>query len=219
MGMLAKLSLVILAVAIVLGPAVGVMAHEYPEIKGCALLGDSGPRWIKEQPVEFRDCYERFAKNYERIYNEGKDLAKSFLTLISAVFVASLTFSEKIINWHSLSKWPKRYMIACWLALLAALVLCGTGLVLFLLGLGRDYPAVVSYSHPGYYAAIKDGSLFFTIGGVYGFASGGLFVLGLVLMLLAGYTATRHEAIHSEGSSVNITEVEGEHLTSPKSVS
>jgi hypothetical protein len=41
--------------------------------------------------------FETFLK-YD--YAETKDLAKDFLTLVSAILVFSLTFAEKIVNFH-----------------------------------------------------------------------------------------------------------------------
>jgi hypothetical protein len=57
------------------------------------------------------------------------DLGKFFLTILVGVFVASLTFSEKIVNIHSSSWWAKSLLILCWLFLLLSIVCDGVGLV------------------------------------------------------------------------------------------
>ena len=73
-----------------------------------------------------RDAYHRLFKTG---YTEGKDLGKSLLTLLSAVFVASITFSEKIVDLKSASKWPRIAMIVCWLLLLLSIGTCGAAFV------------------------------------------------------------------------------------------
>src|SRR4051812_42403465 len=47
----------------------------------------------------FESCIEYQAKLFiDRDYSEAKDLSKAFLTLLVAVLIASITFSEKIVN-------------------------------------------------------------------------------------------------------------------------
>src|SRR5215208_3363694 len=58
------------------------------------------------------------------------DLSKSFLSLVIAVFVASIAFSEKIVDLRKAGWWSRGVMVACWLFLLAAISLAGVGLVL-----------------------------------------------------------------------------------------
>jgi hypothetical protein len=66
----------------------------------------------------------------DRDYAETKDLAKAFLTLLTAVFFGSVTFSEKIVNLNQ-SEWTsKALMILCWCLLLLAIASCGAGLAL-----------------------------------------------------------------------------------------
>lgn len=82
-------------------------------------------------PLEFSNCVRSRVQNFlEHDYPESKDLAKSFLTLLTAVLVASITFSEKIINFSNASWLAKGLMIICWLTLLGAIVACGIGLAL-----------------------------------------------------------------------------------------
>lgn len=74
----------------------------------------------------FRKCARDNAKIFfDRDYVEAKDLAKTFLTLLSAMLVTSITFSEKIVDVHKASKLPLGAMIVCWLFLLCAIGLTG----------------------------------------------------------------------------------------------
>ncbi|MBF9221986.1 hypothetical protein [Hymenobacter ruricola] len=71
----------------------------------------------------------RFNQNFVATeYTELKDLGKSFLTILVASFVASITFSEKIVNYSTTSWWGKSLLIVCWILLLLSIVLTGTGL-------------------------------------------------------------------------------------------
>jgi hypothetical protein len=63
------------------------------------------------------------------IYPQLLDLGKFFLTILVGVFVASITFSEKIVNFQSTSWWAKSLLILCWLFLLLSIVCDGVGLV------------------------------------------------------------------------------------------
>lgn len=50
-------------------------------------------------------------------YGEAKDLAKAFLTLVSAVLVGTITFSEKIVNFQTASFIQRRLVIGSWIFL------------------------------------------------------------------------------------------------------
>jgi hypothetical protein len=65
---------------------------------------------------------------FERSYAESKDLAKAFLTLLTAVLVASITFSEKIVDVGNAKRFPVNLMITCWVLLIAAMLFTGAGL-------------------------------------------------------------------------------------------
>lgn len=107
-------------------------------------------------------------------YDEGKDLSKAFLTLLVAVFVASITFSEKIVDLKSAGPWERGTMIACWSSLLLAIAACGTGLVYLASVLAFSLFDSLLASHQMMRAAVLIGS------------SGLLFGVGLVMMFLAG---------------------------------
>jgi hypothetical protein len=63
------------------------------------------------------------------MYPQLLDLGKFFLTVLIGIFVASITFSEKIINFNSTSWWAKSLLILCWILLLISIVSDGVGLV------------------------------------------------------------------------------------------
>ncbi len=94
-------------------------------------------RWQPAYPAcpEGSEC-RRLAQLFVNDYTESKDFAKAFLTLLVAVFVASITFSEKIVDLAKSGAWPKAAMIICWLALLVAVVACGTGLAYMVIAYG-----------------------------------------------------------------------------------
>ena len=140
------------------------------------VIGDFN-KWDRAYPEcpEGSEC-RQLAKLFSNDYSEMKDLAKSFLTLLVGVFVASITFSEKIVD----------AMISCWVSLLLAIVACGTGLVYLVIAYGMSvYAPESNYRfHEG--RAVE---LFI--------ASGISFGVGLCTMLLAGLntSSSRHRLL------------------------
>lgn len=63
-------------------------------------------------------------------YPEIKDLLKHFLTLISGTLVFSVTFSEKVIDFHKSAKAQKISVFAAWTLFAVALAACGAGIYL-----------------------------------------------------------------------------------------
>jgi hypothetical protein len=61
-------------------------------------------------------------------YEEVKDLAKTFLTLVSAVLVVSLTFSEKIIDFPKASATQRLSLVATWVLFITSIIFCGVAL-------------------------------------------------------------------------------------------
>jgi hypothetical protein len=61
-------------------------------------------------------------------YTEVKDLAKHFLTLISATLVLTITFTDKIVPLASASAAQRLLLLASWLLFLLSLGLAGIGL-------------------------------------------------------------------------------------------
>jgi hypothetical protein len=79
---------------------------------------------------------ERARLFIERDFAETKDLAKAFLTLLTAVLVASITFSEKIVDVNRSGWWPRGLMIGSWIMVLVAIASSGAGLALMAQGAG-----------------------------------------------------------------------------------
>ena len=77
------------------------------------LLGED---WQPDQTVLTDTC--RNEDLYRTDYGETKDTAKAFSTLITAVFVASITFSEKIVNFQNANRLSSFAMFVSWTLLL-----------------------------------------------------------------------------------------------------
>ena len=61
-------------------------------------------------------------------YAETKDLLKTFITLISATLVVSLTFSEKIIRFNQAERSVRSIFLASWVLFILALTSAGLGM-------------------------------------------------------------------------------------------
>jgi hypothetical protein len=70
-------------------------------------------------------------------YSEMKDLGKTFLTLVVAAFVASITFSEKIVDVKSGSLIAKVAMVTSWTLMLGSVCSCGLGIIYIAFALGK----------------------------------------------------------------------------------
>lgn len=135
-------------------------------------------------------CYEKIdldynvfnAKFVESEYAEIKDLGKSFLTLLIAVFVASITFSEKIVNFSASTWWSKFLLIFCWILLLISIVLTGAGLVFN-----------ASCFNQALYVPCPDNLDLFELVFICFVLSGLCFGLGLSSMLAAGVISLVHK--------------------------
>src|SRR5438093_461644 len=62
-------------------------------------------------------------------YTETKDMCKHFLTLVTAVLVFSLTFSEKVVDYKNATGFAKCLLLGSWILFLFAIIACGIGLV------------------------------------------------------------------------------------------
>lgn len=80
---------------------------------------------------------EKFEMFLKYDYAETKDLCSKFLTLVSALLVFSLTFSEKIIGYPSAQRWSKSFILVTWCLMLAAIITCGIGLTIDVLAAGQ----------------------------------------------------------------------------------
>jgi hypothetical protein len=70
-------------------------------------------------------------------YPETKDLCKHFLTLVTAVLVFSLAFSEKIVNFPTAPKPAKRLLLSAWCSMIGAIIVCGVGLCFITMAAGE----------------------------------------------------------------------------------
>lgn len=78
---------------------------------------------------DLKKCFELQAQKYlMHDYQDFKDLAKVFLTLLSATLVASITFSEKVVDIARAPASSLSAMVTCWLLLMAAIIACVGGL-------------------------------------------------------------------------------------------
>jgi hypothetical protein len=70
-------------------------------------------------------------------YAETKDLSKSFLTLVSAILVFSITFSEKIVDFPNAGRLARICLIISWSLFMLSIILCGVSLCLISLAGGN----------------------------------------------------------------------------------
>lgn len=149
-------------------------------------LGTHHP--IPSELQRYYACVDQRASLFmENDFAETKDLSKAFLTLLTAVLVASITFSEKIVDLHRSGWWPRGLMISSWILLLLAIVTCGTGLALMTIAAG--YASYIP--HLNYRA--------FEAQAVWLFGASGLsFGSGLVALLVAGIVSLVDRAPRAE---------------------
>ncbi len=142
-----KVLALLMLVASSLGIAIWVMApwfESVPQRAMCRMPDYSELKRSSADAVAFQNCVNYTAKLFlEKDYAEVKDLAKTFLTLLSAALVASITFSEKIVDIHNAKKTPLVAMFGCWLLLMLAIVFTSSGLASMALAAG-----LATY-HPG----------------------------------------------------------------------
>jgi hypothetical protein len=160
-----KLVLMVALVALVVGVFAWVGFYLWQDTQDVG-----GDRVCSHGPEE---CAQ-LIKSYKDSYEEGKDLSKAFLTLVAAVFVASVTFSEKILDLKSAGSWARASMIVCWIFLLVSIAACGTGLVY----LASAYALLNFTNFVPLHQMLRS---CFLIG-----SSGLAFGVGLLMMLLAG---------------------------------
>jgi hypothetical protein len=130
--------------------------------------------WAPDNTLLVQSCVQNEAKMYiDTDYGEIKDLAKAFLTLITATFVASITFSEKIVNFQNASRASAIAMFTCWVLSLLAIFSCGVGLAMNLSSL---YELKYNWTDPTDLQHV--GLILF-------FASGVSFALSLTAMFIA----------------------------------
>lgn len=167
--------LVALAIVICVGAATWfvTMATEKPVLK--QQCRDRFGVYMRSD-TRFDACIDANAKKFLKgDFAESKDLGKAFLTLLTAVFVGSITFSEKIVNVQSAGPGSRNAMVTAWGSFLLALVTCGCGLAFIALAAG----IATYYPNFNYWRHEQRSILMFGMSGV-------AFGAGLVALLVAG---------------------------------
>jgi hypothetical protein len=165
----------------------------------CIAVGIVFIRKWSETPPSATGCYDRrghvfslgdqelsrcLADNaqlfLDKDYAETKDLVKAFLTLLTAVLVASITFSEKIVDLSRAGWWSRGAMISCWVLILAAIASSGAGLAFMSMAAGwAAYRPDVDYT----VFELRAVALFVTAGLSFGGALVALFVAGVISLV------------------------------------
>jgi hypothetical protein len=112
-------------------------------------------------------------------YAETKDLSKSFLTLVAAILVFSLTFSEKIVDFPRARPAARYCLLASWCLFIASITLCGLAICYISLAGGN---------------AVYGGSFFelAQIAYLLLLLAGTFFTVGLILLIIsAAYSINR----------------------------
>jgi len=122
---------IVLVILFIIGSILVVRLQLFPDPgPRCHCYDDSGDNtYYPSEKYFFTRCIQNDAKAFIDIeYAQTKDLSQSFFTLAVGVFVASITFSEKIVGINNTGSWPRQWMVGCWLTLLLAMVCCGIAL-------------------------------------------------------------------------------------------
>ncbi|HEX8411710.1 MAG TPA: hypothetical protein VF883_22880 [Thermoanaerobaculia bacterium] len=108
-------------------------------------------------------------------YLETKDLCKQFLTLVSAILVFSLTFSEKIVGFANAGTWPKTLLAVGWSSMLGAIVAGGIGLLYITMAAGDAV-----YAKLRFYSLAARSYKYIVV-------AGALFVVGLCALIATAF--------------------------------
>jgi hypothetical protein len=106
-------------------------------------------------------------------FTETKDLAEHFLTVITAVLVFSLTFSEKIADFKSATTKTRGALVTAWCSFLLAIIACGIAICFVALSGGIATSSGTDYWNP------------MLVGIRCLMAGGALFVLGLIALMIS----------------------------------
>jgi hypothetical protein len=137
-------------------------------------------------------------------YPEAKDLAKSFLTLIAAILVFSITFSEKIIGFQTAARSKKVFLVMSWVLFFIAIICCGVAIVI-------NYSAILEAVDCGlspcdsphgwnYWDEFNAGNGIMGIAGV----SFGLGLISLIVSALLSISMSPLRRPSTEGSSTDV---------------
>lgn len=124
---------------------------------------------------------ETASKFMQYDYAEIKELSTQFLTLITAVLVFSLAFSEKIIEFRKTIQTVRNILVTAWSCFFVAIIGCGLSLVLNVYAASEMLygPNDLSAFTISYYAAL---SLLI---------AGCVFVFGLACLIVAAFLGRR----------------------------
>ena len=126
-------------------------------------------------------------------YAETRSLCKDFLTLVSAILVFSIAFSEKIVDFANAPLHTRRWLLSSWQCFIAAIVACGIGLCFITVAGGAAVygaDAIGPWSGGMYYWAEWS---WLSI-----FLAGGLFVAGLIALIVAAANSMRQRALSAK---------------------
>jgi hypothetical protein len=136
-------------------------------------------------------------------YPEAKDMAKSFLTLIAAILVFLITFSEKIIGFQTAGRNKKIFIVMSWVLFLISIISCGVALVVY-------YGTILDAVDCGFSSCGPYGLIYWTtfnignnIMGVAG-ASFGLGLISLIVSALLSMSMSPPGRPSTEGSSTDV---------------
>src|SRR5436305_14054304 len=115
-------------------------------------------------------------------YAETKDLCKHFLTVVTAVLVFSLTFSEKIVDYKNATRFAKILLLTSWALFFVSIIACGIGLVFISLAGGSAVYQGIPPQPPQALSAYR-----FIV------AAGFSFILGLLSLMATGFVAVLYK--------------------------
>jgi hypothetical protein len=136
-------------------------------------------------PYFYADNFIKFA------YPEIKSLAIQFLTLVTAILIFSLTFSEKIVNYNQ-SKNPVRIvLIGGWTLLILAIISDGIGLaynaIAYATALVDSYDSKINNSVSSEFYE----PLYYSLKAI--LMGGAFFIAGLISIVAAGVVSLIHQ--------------------------
>jgi hypothetical protein len=111
-------------------------------------------------------------------YAETKDLLKTFITLISATLVLSLTFSEKVIAFQTAAQNTKYLVFTSWALFIGALIASGLGVCFIAAAAGKIIYGEIPLFNLGYWQLALT-SWFFVL------VAGSSYVAGLITLAVA----------------------------------
>ena len=139
-------------------------------------------------------------------YAEATNLAKSFLTLIAAILVFSVTFSERVVGFQTAGRSSRVLLVTSWSLIFISIITCGVAIVFFY---NSDVLAVECGAAP---CAVMDGVLppgyyivRYDTGNLLMGAAGVFFVLGLLSLIISALTSlfAHSQSVSGESSGID----------------